>query len=146
MGFGVEVPTGGVTNFCGWVEREALEHLAWQIADRHIEHIVIAKIGHDIGEDVRAKLAHGIERFVRRPIEFWRNAKKRLIIAFEGNSNDHLFFPYMNTGSRSSAIDRSTATGVSLSQKAARSEEHTSELQSLMRISYAVFCLKKKKK
>src|SRR3546814_8598815 len=29
--------------------------------------------------------------------------------------------------------------------KASRSEEHTSELQSLMRISYAVFCLKKKK-
>src|SRR3546814_5817435 len=31
------------------------------------------------------------------------------------------------------------------SAKAMRSEEHTSELQSLMRISYAVFCLKKKK-
>src|SRR3546814_4633522 len=30
-------------------------------------------------------------------------------------------------------------------QSAFRSEEHTSELQSLMRISYAVFCLKKKK-
>src|SRR3546814_5624390 len=30
-------------------------------------------------------------------------------------------------------------------QGPARSEEHTSELQSLMRISYAVFCLKKKK-
>src|SRR3546814_9574200 len=30
--------------------------------------------------------------------------------------------------------------------QAIRSEEHTSELQSLMRISYAVFCLKKKKK
>src|SRR3546814_7516399 len=30
--------------------------------------------------------------------------------------------------------------------KDGRSEEHTSELQSLMRISYAVFCLKKKKK
>src|SRR3546814_6907788 len=29
--------------------------------------------------------------------------------------------------------------------RAARSEEHTSELQSLMRITYAVFCLKKKK-
>src|SRR3546814_4392408 len=29
--------------------------------------------------------------------------------------------------------------------RASRSEEHTSELQSLMRISYAVFCLKKKK-
>src|SRR3546814_7147377 len=33
----------------------------------------------------------------------------------------------------------------SLSDFAQRSEEHTSELQSLMRISYAVFCLKKKK-
>src|SRR3546814_6307918 len=30
-------------------------------------------------------------------------------------------------------------------RRKARSEEHTSELQSLMRISYAVFCLKKKK-
>src|SRR3546814_1817974 len=30
-------------------------------------------------------------------------------------------------------------------RRRARSEEHTSELQSLMRISYAVFCLKKKK-
>src|SRR3546814_9773993 len=31
-------------------------------------------------------------------------------------------------------------------ERTRRSEEHTSELQSLMRISYAVFCLKKKKK
>src|SRR3546814_8600819 len=34
---------------------------------------------------------------------------------------------------------------VLLRPAASRSEEHTSELQSLMRISYAVFCLKKKK-
>src|SRR3546814_2450315 len=34
----------------------------------------------------------------------------------------------------------------SFTRSKARSEEHTSELQSLMRISYAVFCLKKKKK
>src|SRR3546814_1567988 len=40
--------------------------------------------------------------------------------------------------SRGSAWSRPTAPS-------ARSEEHTSELQSLMRISYAVFCLKKKK-
>src|SRR3546814_7576189 len=33
-----------------------------------------------------------------------------------------------------------------LARFSTRSEEHTSELQSLMRISYAVFCLKKKKK
>src|SRR3546814_2135254 len=37
-------------------------------------------------------------------------------------------------------------TGTSWSDDEVRSEEHTSELQSLMRISYAVFCLKKKKK
>src|SRR3546814_5337328 len=35
--------------------------------------------------------------------------------------------------------------GLPHSSSALRSEEHTSELQSLMRISYAVFCLKKKK-
>src|SRR3546814_6516989 len=37
------------------------------------------------------------------------------------------------------------ALAVGVPAVAARSEEHTSELQSLMRISYAVFCLKKKK-
>src|SRR3546814_7816724 len=36
--------------------------------------------------------------------------------------------------------------GALLAGGVGRSEEHTSELQSLMRISYAVFCLKKKKK
>src|SRR3546814_5546748 len=35
--------------------------------------------------------------------------------------------------------------GLAALRAEARSEEHTSELQSLMRISYAVFCLKKKK-
>src|SRR3546814_7516240 len=43
--------------------------------------------------------------------------------------------------------NKTSATRQSLSSPAMnRSEEHTSELQSLMRISYAVFCLKKKKK
>src|SRR3546814_1591951 len=36
--------------------------------------------------------------------------------------------------------------GTTQVERQGRSEEHTSELQSLMRISYAVFCLKKKKK
>src|SRR3546814_7999973 len=38
------------------------------------------------------------------------------------------------------------STGYAFWRGRVRSEEHTSELQSLMRISYAVFCLKKKKK
>src|SRR3546814_4607962 len=40
---------------------------------------------------------------------------------------------------------RRSGAGRGRGEAPARSEEHTSELQSLMRISYAVFCLKKKK-
>src|SRR3546814_7092458 len=49
------------------------------------------------------------------------------------------------------AVSATQASSISQSSRqlpwlcASRSEEHTSELQSLMRISYAVFCLKKKK-
>src|SRR3546814_9557589 len=46
---------------------------------------------------------------------------------------------------RGSDPDLATALAA-LRRSLARSEEHTSELQSLMRNSYAVFCLKKKKK
>src|SRR3546814_4119932 len=41
------------------------------------------------------------------------------------------------------AIDSEREQAVARREAAQRSEEHTSELQSLMRISYAVFCLKK---
>src|SRR3546814_955166 len=42
-------------------------------------------------------------------------------------------------------LERNGSVSVNLThQRVERSEEHTSELQSLMRISYAVFCLKKK--
>src|SRR3546814_8398074 len=49
------------------------------------------------------------------------------------------------------AADRRQVIAFAIKEQAAeqrfrRSEEHTSELRSLMRISYAVFCLKKKKK
>src|SRR3546814_3675477 len=40
---------------------------------------------------------------------------------------------------------RQSRAGIEIAGDRVRSEEHTSELQSLMRISYAVFCLKKKK-
>src|SRR3546814_10529006 len=43
------------------------------------------------------------------------------------------------------AIVRPQAASPDARRRRSRSEEHTSELQSLMRISYAVFCLKKKK-
>src|SRR3546814_9186353 len=48
------------------------------------------------------------------------------------------------TGLTIVVVEQSINVALRLAQR--RSEEHTSELQSLMRISYAVFCLKKKKK
>src|SRR3546814_6351543 len=52
-----------------------------------------------------------------------------------------------DTGARYAAAAAGIArNGQSRRAGSGRSEEHTSELQSLMRISYAVFCLKKKKK
>src|SRR3546814_1874550 len=43
-------------------------------------------------------------------------------------------------------VERMVDTPFATAPSLMRSEEHTSELQSLMRISYAVFCLKKKKR
>src|SRR3546814_7199963 len=70
--------------------------------------------------------------------------------------------PWRLTGAGATAIDTPSAiatdssevvrelaiagAGIALRSIWDRSEEHTSELQSLMRISYAVFCLKKKRK
>src|SRR3546814_4696286 len=53
------------------------------------------------------------------------------IVTFVVSANQRLFTP--------------ACSATSLGGLRPRSEEHTSELQSLMRISYAVFCLKKKK-
>src|SRR3546814_6696778 len=64
------------------------------------------------------------------------------------------YTPSMNTGTELSRpglsptvpMPRIRADPLASEPVDERSEEHTSELQSLMRISYAVFCLKKKKK
>src|SRR3546814_8362536 len=65
----------------------------------------------------------------------------------------HRYQHAAGTGRRSWHADARRPRGATLgvwrrrrSRTLGRSEEHTSELQSLMRISYAVFCLKKKKK
>src|SRR3546814_2854209 len=52
---------------------------------------------------------------------------------------------FSNTAVMNKAGSAMIVTRSSPTQPPQRSEEHTSELQSLMRISYAVFCLKKKK-
>src|SRR3546814_2240967 len=58
-----------------------------------------------------------------------------------GAANSSQLFERMPAMSKPSPFRTDRAIGWT----APRSEEHTSELQSLMRISYAVFCLKKKK-
>src|SRR3546814_9719476 len=57
-----------------------------------------------------------------------------------GESETYVQIPRIAAKKFSDALKRSAGDG-----EDARSEEHTSELQSLMRISYAVFCLKNKK-
>src|SRR3546814_5181368 len=56
----------------------------------------------------------------------------------DGHSENADLREFLHVGIGKAAVLPARRTG--------RSEEHTSELQSLMRISYAVFCLKKKKK
>src|SRR3546814_7061632 len=68
----------------------------------------------------------------RNPGRPWRQMPARDPDWRSDNGRDHL------------SAGRGTGQAIVVSGLA-RSEEHTSELQSLMRISYAVFCLKKKK-
>src|SRR3546814_3349019 len=56
---------------------------------------------------------------------------------------DFLELPEIEAAAPDEGVDRGEE--ILAEHAVARSEEHTSELQSLMRISYAVFCLKKKK-
>src|SRR3546814_3503369 len=86
------------------------------------------------GEAVRAPfLAAGID--VRSLFYFGESV---LLPQFRGLGVGHRFFDEREAAARSAGATGATFCAVD------RSEEHTSELQSLMRISYAVFCLKKK--
>src|SRR3546814_7624622 len=60
-----------------------------------------------------------------------------------GDQRGHADGDAQDRGQRDEGDEAVAALGAQVAQ---RSEEHTSELQSLMRISYAVFCLKKKTK
>src|SRR3546814_3039746 len=62
------------------------------------------------------------------------------VAARAGAEEDHVLQPLALAGD----LGRQIGVVDPADRRIARSEEHTSELQSLMRISYAVFCLKKK--
>src|SRR3546814_1585247 len=66
-----------------------------------------------------------------------------------GGSDEIIYSQFITDvrGDRIKEVDiASDERSIKFTRTDGRSEEHTSELQSLMRISYAVFCLKKKKK
>src|SRR3546814_10464515 len=88
------------------------------------------------------KVRHLIFGDPRRPgalrarLILWRDRRRAQILVGEAATQDAL-------GARFLA-QTSGGEGAGEDEFAGRSEEHTSELQSLMRISYAVFCLQKK--
>src|SRR3546814_10578049 len=82
----------------------------------------------------------------RRPVRHHIVDRRRNRLSVRGHQRRHLY----QDGGHPEPVDRNPkdrrvrgAAGL-LRDIGRRSEEHTSELQSLMRISYAVFCLKKK--
>src|SRR3546814_3352858 len=72
-----------------------------------------------------------------------QNALQKLLDARSCLEVQSVYPPYIVSTARTPAGDLTNTPGVARGRNV-RSEEHTSELQSLMRISYAVFCLKKK--
>src|SRR3546814_5167279 len=65
-------------------------------------------------------------------------------MAIDALRDAHLVNPIVHVEDGVEALDYLLRRGRFADRPEGRSEEHTSELQSLMRISYAVFCLKKK--
>src|SRR3546814_6356168 len=79
---------------------------------------------------------------------WYAGAPLRLMVSADGRTAaEHRMGPDIAGGERPQAVVPAKAwqAAESLGAWTLRSEEHTSELQSLMRISYAVFCLKKQK-
>src|SRR3546814_9630099 len=89
----------------------------------------IEELRADMGDDVPALATEGLKAFEWNPPALDDKGEGRI----EGYPIKDFYL--------TNAICRASPT---MQRCSARSEEHTSELQSLMRISYAVFCLKKK--
>src|SRR3546814_8142573 len=82
----------------------------------------------------------------RRANHFRLEAKNAQLRALHYQVNPHFLFNTLNSLSTLVLKGSKSEAETMIMNLSSKSEEHTSELQSLMRISYAVFCLKKKKK
>src|SRR3546814_7549843 len=110
--------------------------------------------GHSSGTSIAERLARPTRMAGRKPphrlapaaIPIWSCSRWGLPCRFRYRSRGALL-PHPFTLTMRPPIRRLACHGglLSVALSLGRSEEHTSELQSLMRISYAVFCLKKTK-
>src|SRR3546814_2643215 len=89
---------------------------------------------------VRHELVHIVLRFDQGEAMAWLHARGE-VLADQTEEGGHRLTVRLDAADRA-RFDRSWPDARVIPMP--RSEEHTSELQSLMRISYAVFCLKKK--
>src|SRR3546814_9800468 len=94
-------------------------------------------------------LAEGLDVFGRRAAAVAAEHLPRRVVAVEHvvefAADERAQRGRVRGGLGAAAFQRRQDAFAVVEHQLARSEEHTSELQSLMRISYAVFCLKKKK-
>src|SRR3546814_8134885 len=98
--------------------------------------------------DLRSHLAFFQPRSGRQTAGVARVARLKKFTRKQRHEAWHTRRQRPRTGNVRGLLRRGIVTGARARGRTAglrRSEEHTSELQSLMRISYAVFCLKKKK-
>src|SRR3546814_8413871 len=96
--------------------------------------LVTAELGYRSERDIDLSLKRDVEA------ERWTSLDHRLQSIADNNGG--MIDLRSDPNHNGSSFDKHLA---GRAMKLKRSEEHTSELQSLMRISYAVFCLKKKK-
>src|SRR3546814_10879527 len=104
------------------------------------DHVLLWRAGDGVGD---AQLFGDVEQLVRR--HALEVAQRVLREAFGDARRRQALALVVAVVVARQAVVAAAAVAVAVAA-VARSEEHTSELQSLMRISYAVFCLKKKKK
>src|SRR3546814_1154076 len=125
----VTVVTEGIFSYCGVkVKIDTDLHLG-------PEQAAVRCAGEQVGHVTTAE--YGSQMLALGGVRHLTGGSKK-----EGNVTCQMMLDLCNKQAVELAIDG----GAAIQVQAGRSEEHTSELQSLMRISYAVFCLKKKKK
>src|SRR3546814_3971632 len=106
--------------------------------------LLVTDLELEIADDAGRRRRHFERRLVRFDHQQRRILVDRIAVLHEQFDHRHVVV-VADIGHRDFLIGHGSVSAHEVQGDARRSEEHTSELQSLMRISYAVFCLKKKK-